>query len=520
MKKLLILLLLALAASACGREDFLPKNDVTVYFRLDTLATKGMSVDADCISECCVMVYDTQGHLVVGEHCPSGPLVSMSYQFERGSDYKFYYVCNIGDITNDPRFATESGLASYQYQVSDYAGIVNADGAVPMSGHSGYISVEDGVNISISLTRCVALITIQIDDSALSDASMSINSMKIKNTPSKVSLFEESYADSAADCFSDGDTAGSDDIVLLNNGGSADFYMFENAQGLLLPWNRSDASKFFESGSLNEGKCSYIEFSGSYFKYSSNPITNSGSVIQGTFTYRFYLGGDTTSDFSVRRNMHYVIRISLTDNGVLTSNWRIDSDLVNYSFSSFNIHPTEYAFDSIGATTDLIAYTTPYSDLTSRLTWSSSNDAVATVDSEGCVTSTGYGTAEIKASLIGFPQFNATCTVTVIDSSDPDIPVDPPAVSPVVAAFTGQTEYTVEMDKTTRIDTYVEREDGTVEAVSCRLRYDIASMGTGFFLCIEDNVIQGEGLGDATMYFIYEGVRSQPVTVHIIQPIN
>ena len=86
--------------------------------------------------------------------------------------------------------------------------------------------------------------------------------------------------------------------------------------------------------------------------------------------------------------------------------------------------------------------------------------------------------------------------------------------------FTEFTEYTVALDDTLRIDTFLRREDGTVEPVTCRLYYYVASIGTGNFTCVANNVIRGEGLGDAMMYFTYEGVRSGYTTIHIIQPIH
>ncbi len=511
MKKLVCFILIMAAIAACGRKDNLPNDSVTVFFRLDNTLTKGLAVDADCISDCCVMAYDRNGNLVTGEYCPDGPLTSMSHQFARGAEYIFYYVCNIGDITHNAEFTRESNLASYQYRISDYSEIVNGAGAVPMSGHSGYIPVSDGVDVEIGLTRCVALISIQIDDSALRNASMTINSMKIKNTPSKVALFEDSRAGSDGDCFTDGDRADSGDIVLLNNGGEVSFYMFENDQGVLLPDNHSDSTKYFEEGSDNEEKCSYIEFSGDYY-------SDRGMILKGGFTYRFYLGGNQTSDFSVCRNMHYVIRIFLTDNGALGSDWRIDADIRSIMISSLNIYPETYTFDGTGLTTDLIAYVSPASPDRYDVIWSSDNPSVATVDNDGGVTSVGYGTATITATLAEFSRFSATCTITVNGSTDPVVPVDPPVVSPVSEVFAESSEYYVALNDTIHVNTFLKREDGSLEPISSRFYYDMSSTGTGFAISLEDNVIQGEGLGDVKMYFTYDGHRSPSITVHVTDP--
>ena len=511
MKKLVCFILSAAALAACGRDTPLPQESVTVFFRLDNTPTKGLAVDADCISDCCVMAYDRNGNLVVGEYCPDGPLTSMSYQFARGAEYIFYYVCNIGDITHNTEFARESNLSSYQYRISDYSEIVNSDGAVPMSGHSGYIPVRDGVDVEIGLTRCVALISIQIDDSALRNASMTINSMKIKNTPSKVALFEDSRAGSQEECFSNGDRADSAEIALLNNGGEVSFYMFENDQGELLPENTSDGTKYFDDGSPNADMCSFVEFSGNY-------LSRNGAITTGTFTYRFYLGGNTTTDFTVARNMHYVIHISLTDNGIFKSDWRTDSDLQTYNISSLSVYPSSYTFNGIGETVHLTAYSMPPSSEPLDIIWTSSNPNVVTVDNNGNVTSTGQGTAIIMASWAVLKSIGALCSVKVEVSSDPDIPVVPPVVSPIAEVFAESSEYYVALNDTIHVNTFLKRENGSIEPIYSRFYYDISSTGTGFAISPEDNVIQGEGLGDVKMYFTYNGHRSPSITVHVTDP--
>lgn len=511
MKKIVCFILSAAALAACGRSDTITHDSVTVFFRLDNPPTKGLAVDADCISDCCVMAYDRNGNLVVGEYCPDGALTSMSFQFARGAEYIFYYVCNIGDITHNTDFARESNLSSYQYRISDYSEIVNNAGAVPMSGRSEYIPVRDGTDVSISLTRCVALISIQIDDSALRNSSMTINSMKIKNTPSKVALFEDSRAGSEEECFSDGDRADSGDIVLLNNGGEVSFYMFENDQGELLPGNTSDGTKYFEDGSPNADMCSFVEFSGNY-------LSRNGTITTGTFTYRFYLGGNTTSDFTVSRNMHYVINISLTDNGVFKSDWRTDSELQTYNISSLGIYPSSYTFEGIGQTTCLLAYSTPESSEPLDIIWTSSNPDVVTVDSSGNITSTGEGSAIVLASWAVYRSLFAICSIRVNESSVPDIPVEPPAVSPITEVFADSLEYYVALNDTIHVNTFLKREDGSIEPVSSRFYYDISSTGTGFAISPEENVIQGEGLGDVKMYFTYDGHRSPSITIHVIDP--
>ncbi|MBP9986836.1 MAG: Ig-like domain-containing protein [Bacteroidales bacterium] len=241
-------------------------------------------------------------------------------------------------------------------------------------------------------------------------------------------------------------------------------------------------------------------------------------IMRGGFTYRFYLGGNQTSDFSVYRNMHYVIRVSLTDTGALGSDWRVDSDIHTIPISSLNIYPEAYTFDGTGLTTDLIAYVSPTSSERYDVIWSSSNPSVATVDNDGGVTSVGYGTAIITATLAEHSRFSATCTITVNGGTGPVVPVNPPVVSPISEVFAESSEYYVALNDTIHVNTFLKRENGSIEPIYSRFFYDMSSTGSGFAISPEENVIQGEGLGDVKMYFTYDGHRSPSITVHVTDP--
>ena len=52
--------------------------------------------------------------------------------------------------------------------------------------------------------------------------------------------------------------------------------------------------------------------------------------------------------------------------------------------------------------------------MTSRKTWKSSNNRVATVDSNGRVTMKGKGTAKITATSVDSPRVSDSCTVKVV----------------------------------------------------------------------------------------------------------
>jgi hypothetical protein len=87
-----------------------------------------------------------------------------------------------------------------------------------------------------------------------------------------------------------------------------------------------------------------------------------------------------------------------------------------------------------GATTRLIAYTTPVVAPTPAITWASSNEAVATVDNNGTVTAIAPGNATITARFAG-KAVTASATLTVRAANN--------AALPVIIASAANATYTV-----------------------------------------------------------------------------
>lgn len=413
MKKLFFLAFLALLFCGCSHHD-LPlaeHGDTMVYFRYDSATTKTLQVNDTQISNCNIMMYDAQGQLVASSYCPTGKVTTMSLTSAIGRSYKFYCVCNIGDITGNPLFRNVTGLEGYQYTVNSYSDIVDITGAVPMTGCTGFITIAAGMNIVIDLTRCVALVSIRIDDSELENSDISINSIRVRNAASKVGLFGHSAATSAQDCTPNGDYAAPAELSTFNNGDPVGFYMFENKQGELLPGNTSCTTKFFEEGSIYEQLCSYVELEGYYNDLlSDNPR-------RGNFTYRFYLGENTTTDFSVVRNHHYHIVLKLHDNGVDEESWRVDDELLPYA-TLVRVIPPEYTFVGVSGTTTLTAEVLP-AGADQSVIWSSGNPSVATVDQNGMVTPHSLGTAEIRATVTDGSGVFGTGIIHVVQPSVP-----------------------------------------------------------------------------------------------------
>ncbi len=85
--------------------------------------------------------------------------------------------------------------------------------------------------------------------------------------------------------------------------------------------------------------------------------------------------------------------------------------------SSITLNQSSAELDK-GATLQLEATVSPENAGNKSITWSSDNEAVATVSDAGLVTAVGAGSATITATAADGSGVKATCTVTVIEEAD------------------------------------------------------------------------------------------------------
>jgi uncharacterized protein YjdB len=93
-------------------------------------------------------------------------------------------------------------------------------------------------------------------------------------------------------------------------------------------------------------------------------------------------------------------------------------EVVNVTGVALNLHTLE--LDKDDETEQLIATVSPADASYPGLTWTSSNEAVATVSVSGVVTSHAVGTATIRATSDNKPEFYDECVVTVVEPSYTD----------------------------------------------------------------------------------------------------
>lgn len=183
---------------------------------------------------------------------------------------------------------------------------------------------EKGTLAVFKLKRLIGQYDVTMQQSA-SDALYKIKDVRLLNcaldvypfdTQGKATEFtkEGNYDDTPV-----GDVMTEEDIARLNDGETVSLYFVENLQGELLPGNTDRRKKIPSSleavyGGLPDC-CTYIEITAD--------VTTQGALYTDG-KYRFYLGQNETTDFSIRRNTLYGITLDFTQNMVSEEEWRIE----------------------------------------------------------------------------------------------------------------------------------------------------------------------------------------------------
>ena len=151
--------------------------------------------------------------------------------------------------------------------------------------------------------------------------------------------------------------------------------------------------------------------------------SNTGTTLQASTTnnYNTWTWNGTNNRLSMTiSNRSYYLRynnntfsLSTATNSVyLFVKTIISTEVDPYTVSGVTVTPSSLDLYK-GNTADLVAKVTPITAEDRTVTWSSSNNSIATVDATGHVTAVAAGTATITATANGNTAVKAACTVTV-----------------------------------------------------------------------------------------------------------
>lgn len=314
--------------------------------------------------------------LTLASYGPDGRLVDSRY-YESGFDSMPLYVCpdgdsnvyalvNMGDMTRVFP-VSEARVGAMEYYVRSYSS-VNERG-IPMSGVLEGFSPGRSDRV-VTVQRLFAKLDVRILHKGLSGYSPSDyyafnlcnKSLYVRQANSRLLPFSEegSRAFDSADILEVSDSHGNLNDRNAYQGSLSQgelgpgpgyvqdttlvFYVPENVQGKLLPSNPDPFAKDYEAISNIGGRsysdlCTYLEF---------NARRENTLGYYGGVKYRYYLGEDNTSDFSLVRNNRYILTLDFTEEGFFAKSWKVlrgddwnDLRVLKILGDSFPIRPGE-----------------------------------------------------------------------------------------------------------------------------------------------------------------------------------
>ena len=352
--KRIVALAIVIYATACVNENIVSERDqgdedrlavVNIVAALDGNETVTRSIlDESSIESKITGVslasYSAEGKLLDARYYEDG-IPSMELWVDTRGGSTLYALVNMGDMTE--RFPTdEKNVEKIKYVLESFDEVSKT--GIPMCGIRKNVSHEE-LPVVIDVERLFAKVRVRILHTKLSGSgtgpyayNLCNRSLYMRQANSVLSPFGEggsravrkgdimNVSDYIADMNDRNAYEGSLPAAQLGPGPgyfqdtTFVFYLPENNQGVLLPENDSPAGKVYDNiaqiGGIPYGDlCTYVEF---------NALrSDNGNGYYGDLTYRFYLGGDNTSDFSLKRNSVYDLTLTLTDRHMLSDGWEV-----------------------------------------------------------------------------------------------------------------------------------------------------------------------------------------------------
>ena len=235
-------------------------------------------------------------------------------------DYTVYAFVNMGNVLTDIPRADGGALdfPAFRYTIDSYGQLLEK--GLPMAGRMALQQdkVAGDAQLTLTVDRLMAKVQVNVDGVRMEDGCVYMRNVantlypfaepELRRARSRAEIFE---GDTDWEAFQSAESLNGRNQTLV-------FYVPENCQGKRLStqmqWMKSADFMDDEAASL----CTYLEFQ------AQKGGTADG--ISGPVTYRCYLGGNTTDDFSVERNADYLAQLSLGWDGLFSGQtWRIDA---------------------------------------------------------------------------------------------------------------------------------------------------------------------------------------------------
>lgn len=301
-----------------ARQEVPESGTVPVSFNFDKYTTSlevksSILPDENALNTVQVFAYSS-GRLEAETYAQGTEIQNIKLNLKARTTYNFYFLGNIARIEAP---INENEIKGYRYTLPSSMSMKYIPMAATIENRSVNSASE---SFNVVMIRLAARINFTFNQSGTSNSDVFkrfiVTSVTLKQVPLDVAAFQ---AESKATRTANGDYASVTDKEMINSGRPITFYMLENCNGNLLPGNSDPWRKTPES--LPESVrslCTYIEISAD---------VDGKENIRGNLKYRFYLGENTTSDFTVRRNSDYNFSLSTTQTGIDRISWKIEKNI-------------------------------------------------------------------------------------------------------------------------------------------------------------------------------------------------
>ena len=329
MKRIITLFLLLCGAMSCLSEQAggpvsnpVRANthfSVVIDDNRDIVPTKTVLTDGSIetkISSISLAIYASDGSLVGKKYVTSG-FDDIQYMLDVDETFRVYALANMGDMCDSfpSAISGDASLKDITYRIPSYTSgddCINARG-IPMVGTLVYSATgkNAGQEGQIILTRLLSKLQVHLT----CNWPGTLRTVKIYNLNRTLKPFGESVAVSGKDIL------GEQEVNILDadaKEGDFLFYIPENRQGKISRIRSSKDKSQDNSAVTNPELKSYMEA----------VVTGvSGNGVNGTMTYRSYLGGNSSSDFNIGRNCRYVWNVQYLPGNMQNNDWKHENEL-------------------------------------------------------------------------------------------------------------------------------------------------------------------------------------------------
>lgn len=289
----LVLLLSVLLVTLTGCRESLTEEAVEprgvaveIAVRPDGMQEQTRSTDEEAIDDLNFYLYDDKGELLLHRYQQA---TTLRFEIVPGY-YRMRLAANLGrDLGENP---SEEELR-----------ISNAESyeRLPMAAEEEFDVTSAGASCStIEVRRCVAKVSYEID---VKDSNIELRSVQLISLPRTAALFEPEAAPSS----NPADYTDGPETTLTGTAASGVCYLLPNLQGTV--------------PSITDQRQKSPEHAPEHASYLLIRAANGSRNL----LYTVYLGGNNTSDFNVRANVHYTFRISILGDN------EIDTRVYSYS---------------------------------------------------------------------------------------------------------------------------------------------------------------------------------------------